>query len=701
MANEPRAFLRKLTWSFSPPASDAGVSICADPISPDLLALKPGARTAALTRSAQRLTSLLRFDVAGDDGSGVMAVLDRLLGELLERGESPNLRSISHAISGVKESGYASLVEPKVLKTAKRRLARLDVGARRLLFHQGLPLDVNTLLKTGRPEGKTPVSVIYLNSLHDADDKDFLVAALADRLYSWMLQNPSATPQLLFYIDEVSPFVPPVKKPAAKEGLSLLFKQARKYGVCCLMATQNPGDVDYRAMAQFGTWALGRLSTRQDLKKIEPSVKGVAPESSDSIMAELPGLRPGQFVLLNPDHFEGPVGLNTRWLLSDHRTLDEDQIRRVADERWRQRYPLNSVTESELDRLATEKAELAPTADVSLSADAEAPLASVPSQPRSEPPAEPSAPIRLAISRDALAVAKPEPIRGCEVAKTMAMTSAVAVASPPTPQFPPDEAAILRVLRHGNAESVKDVAAQVPFGEKKARRLLSALRERGTLRSFKRGRSECYWFPASGGRPDLQMPTRVYRVVPAVDYMLAVELGRKLARQKLLGLVGENEELYEARLIHRVLYKLDFHERVERSVIFRVMGSKTDERLGSVYLHPHSGDLLTFDPRRGITFHQLPEARASEVSDLDGVARFEEQPPGALDIDEQDWLNRMTANQAIQSFAQRFAATAANLTPVFFPIWRLTFASGRQQHYRLLLLDALLGAPLEWAASRA
>ena len=73
-----------------------------------------------------------------------------------------------------------------------------------------------------------------------------------------MLRNPSPELQALFYIDEVAPFIPPVEKPSCKEDLELLFKQARKFGIGCLIATQNPGDVDYKALSQFGTWVIGR-----------------------------------------------------------------------------------------------------------------------------------------------------------------------------------------------------------------------------------------------------------------------------------------------------------------------------------------------------------------------------------------------------------------------------------------------------------
>src|SRR5690606_25742517 len=105
---------------------------------------------------------------------------------------------------------FGRYLDVRKLDAACQKLARLDVGARRLLFHEGLSLDIDLLLGLGDASaplpGKTRLSIIYLNSLNTQEDKEFFVAALTERLYTWMLRNPSTEPQALFYIDEVAPF---------------------------------------------------------------------------------------------------------------------------------------------------------------------------------------------------------------------------------------------------------------------------------------------------------------------------------------------------------------------------------------------------------------------------------------------------------------------------------------------------------------
>ncbi|MCA9623002.1 MAG: ATP-binding protein, partial [Myxococcales bacterium] len=243
------------------PGADVGVPLCADPVEPGIAELTADEQARSLTRVAATLTSLLGYELGSDDGDGLCAALDHACSERLTRGASlTNLADVAEELSRRGESDFEGLsrfLAPRKLQQAVQRLARLEVGARRRLFHDGFPIDVDMLLGRGPDAlpGKTRISVIYVNALTQQEDKELVVAALADRLYRWMLDHPSQDLQALFYIDEVAPFIPPVRKPSCKTGLSMLFKQARKYGLGCLMATQNPGDVDYKAMAQFGTWA--------------------------------------------------------------------------------------------------------------------------------------------------------------------------------------------------------------------------------------------------------------------------------------------------------------------------------------------------------------------------------------------------------------------------------------------------------------
>ena len=758
------------------PGSHQGVPLCVDPVERGMDQLVETERVQATSRTAGLIVSLLGYDPDSDDGSGLNAVLDTVLTDQVLGGRAPvSLEDLTAHLGNLDETALSRLaryLDTKKLKTACQRLARLDVGARRLLFHDGLPIDVDLLLgrtpPSAPPPGKTRLSIIYLNTLHDQADKDFFVAALANRLYSWMLRNPSGTPQVLFYLDEVAPFLPPVRKPAAKDPLVLLFKQARKYGVCCLMATQNPGDVDYKAMAQFGTWALGRTTTRQDLRKLAPNIKSLAPTTSDAILQQLPSLQPGQFVLLNPDHYPSPCPLATRWLLTTHATYDDQRIADLTDATgWRDRLlalgapatsetsPGSRPTPSSLSREAADS-EPPPVVDeepipptlpmtAAVPAMSATPLAAAPT-PRGAPPTPggapglppapcggpiPAAPPYAAPIPHATPAtppfARPSPLPAplAVPPPAVALPTAPAPLSPAPPPVqtspplgsqnlsppsdygtterslvssqPPEHLVPLaRILARRSSMSAADFAQAASVGLRKAREHLRALTDAGLACVYAEGRTNRYWAVSTGSRPDLGLISPVLALSLGIDEPAARRLAAELARGKLLGLVGQPETLDEVELSHRLVYKLDFEEMVERQRFGGLLGTRRDQLLGSVYVHPRTCALIVYSPQRGISFDEHPADHASSVVDFDGVTATEECAPAALCIDRDDWAKRRDPRHARERIRKRYAVRIERVVPLFVPLWRLVFGGGRSASRRVVFIDGLAGRPVEW-----
>ena len=234
-----------------------------------------------------------------------------------------------------------TMITEKARKTCEKAIRVKLVGAQRLLFTLGKPINIEALLGLepggSRDQGKVRVSVVYLNTLASPEEKEMFLGALCTALYTWMLSNPSPTPQAMFYIDEVAPYIPPVKKPACKDSLMLLLRQARKYGVCCLLATQSPGDLDYKALGQIGTWVLGRMRTLQEAWKVEPSLSAQPGVDSAAIVDRLPSFEIGQFVVTSPDNFDSPQDFKVRWLVTQHRMVEEGQIEELTRDTDRER----------------------------------------------------------------------------------------------------------------------------------------------------------------------------------------------------------------------------------------------------------------------------------------------------------------------------------------------------------------------------
>jgi len=176
---------------------------------------------------------------------------------------------------------------------------------------QGEPLDPAAWTKTDG--GKVPVSVFYLSHLSDPE-RMFFVSLLLERIQAWS-RTLSGTNSLraLLYFDEVAGYVPthPVNPPSKKPLLTLM-KQARAVGLGVVLATQNPVDIDYKGLANAGTWMIGRMQTAQDRERVADGLISAAAGMDRSVMLQyFERLRPRVFMVKGPAS-DQPALLHTR-----------------------------------------------------------------------------------------------------------------------------------------------------------------------------------------------------------------------------------------------------------------------------------------------------------------------------------------------------------------------------------------------------
>jgi hypothetical protein len=178
---------------------------------------------------------------------------------------------------------------------------------------EGTPLDIEKMLRGGP---KTNAAVIYLAHLSD-DERQFMVTLLLSKMVTWIRSQPG-TSQLkaLIYMDEVFGFAPPTANPPSKTPILTIFKQARAHGVGMVLSTQNPVDIDYKAMSNAGTWMIGRLQTENDKRRI---VEGLSSASGTVDIKEISNLisdlEKRQFVLHSTKNAH-PKLFGTRWAMS-------------------------------------------------------------------------------------------------------------------------------------------------------------------------------------------------------------------------------------------------------------------------------------------------------------------------------------------------------------------------------------------------
>ena len=195
---------------------------------------------------------------------------------------------------------------------------------------EGEPLSIDHLLHTA--EGKPRVAVISIAHLGDRE-RMFFVSLLLNELLAWMRgQQGTTSLRALFYMDEVFGFFPPVANPPSKTPLLTLLKQGRAFGLGCLLATQNPVDLDYKGLANCGTWWLGRLQTERDKARVLDGLESAVASGGGRLDRAyfdraLSGLSSRVF-LMNNVHEDEPAVMESRWAMSYLRgPLTRDQIR--------------------------------------------------------------------------------------------------------------------------------------------------------------------------------------------------------------------------------------------------------------------------------------------------------------------------------------------------------------------------------------
>jgi hypothetical protein len=179
-------------------------------------------------------------------------------------------------------------------------------------WRQGEPPDVQRMLYTA--DGRPRLSIVYTAHLSDAE-RLFVTALLLDKVKTWMRRQSGTTElRALVYMDEIFGYFPPTANPPTKRPLLTLVKQARAQGVGIVLATQNPVDLDYKALANLGTWMIGTLQTDRDRERLRD---GLAGSGADMPTMErlLDAAAPRTF-LLHDVHRSAPVLLASRWAMS-------------------------------------------------------------------------------------------------------------------------------------------------------------------------------------------------------------------------------------------------------------------------------------------------------------------------------------------------------------------------------------------------
>ncbi len=184
---------------------------------------------------------------------------------------------------------------------------------------QGEPLDIQSLLY--QPNGRAHVSIFYIAHLNEAE-RQFIITLLLENMQGWMRQQSGTTSlRALLYIDEMFGYFPPYPlNPPTKNPILRLLKQARAFGLGLILATQNPGDLDYKGLSNAGTWFIGRLQSPNDKARVMAGLESLATADNQLDLKDVERLisdiDPRVFLMHNVHDNGGPTLVHSRWAMS-------------------------------------------------------------------------------------------------------------------------------------------------------------------------------------------------------------------------------------------------------------------------------------------------------------------------------------------------------------------------------------------------
>ncbi len=311
--------LERVGYAVYTPGSSAGIpiSILASLKAPG--GLDPEALADRVAATASAILSLAGLSDLDPVQDREHILVSRILLDAWEKGEDLSLEKL---ILRVQRPPFARLgvfdleaFFPERERTELAlRLNGLLASPGFALWTQGVPLSMDRLLYDG--SGRPRHAVVYLAHLDDAE-RMFFVTLLLGELLAWTLRQ-SGTERLraLLYFDEVYGYLPPTRRPPSKPPLLRLLKQARAFGVGLVLATQNPVDLDYKALSNAGTWFVGRLQTERDKERLLDGLESLAGGLERAELdRRISALDKRVFVVKNV-HEGAPRLFSTRWVMN-------------------------------------------------------------------------------------------------------------------------------------------------------------------------------------------------------------------------------------------------------------------------------------------------------------------------------------------------------------------------------------------------
>jgi hypothetical protein len=292
-----RALRDRVDVAVYTPGNAAGRALSVSLVPPGMKDLAPTDREDEAAQAADALAGMLDYRTTGRDKS-CRAILTRAVLLLSGMVDPLGLDTLIDFIDAQDPALLAAIgkLDVRLFDKLVQDLETFKLTNARLLDGDGERLDIAALLgKDGSvPAGKTRLTIISTKFLGDTGKTLFWVAQLLLRLSRWASQKPMPSLQAAVLFDEADLYLPAVGQPATKQPMENLLRRARSAGLGMLLATQSPGDFDYKCRDNIQTWSLGRITQSVAIHKMKPMLS----ECRTDVGSKLASRAVGHFFLV-------------------------------------------------------------------------------------------------------------------------------------------------------------------------------------------------------------------------------------------------------------------------------------------------------------------------------------------------------------------------------------------------------------------
>lgn len=326
--SERRALLRdRLDVALFTPGHPHGRPL-AIPIVPDGLGSLPDFdRKQATQLAGDALGGMLDYKHTGRD-KACRTVLTQAIDQLVQL--SPAGVTLEKLVYFIDEKdprlvNAVGRLDMKLFEKLVQDLETLRLSSSSLLGSGGEKLDMDLLLGRGAHAvpGKTRLSVISTKFLGDNDKVLFWVSQLLIEVSRWLGRSPASSLQAVLMFDEADMYLPATRQPATKQPMENLLRRARSAGLGLMLATQSPGDFDYKCRDTIRSWFVGRVKEKNSLEKMKPMLS----EARVDFSAKIPTQTTGEFHVVREGNVQR-VKADPSVLATEQ--LSDDELLRLA-----------------------------------------------------------------------------------------------------------------------------------------------------------------------------------------------------------------------------------------------------------------------------------------------------------------------------------------------------------------------------------